>query len=567
MCCTFGDASDVRWWRTHELPLRGAVGRDGRLTALAGPYAGQTATEARAATLADLGKAGVILAQAQIEHALGTHERCSTPVEFLETRQWFVRILDHKQALLRAGQQVRWHPEHMRVRYEHWVEHLQWDWCISRQRYFGVPIPAWRCTACGSTVLAERTQLPVDPTSSRPLAACACGADSFVPDPSVLDTWATSSCTPLILAHWPDGPAPAATRLPFSLRPQAHDIIRTWAFYTIVQSLAHTGQLPWRDIMISGHGLSAQRQKLSKSRASTANDPSAGSPFELIERESADALRYWATSGRTGADSPFTPETLTTGRRLVTKLWNAGRFVAARLAGYAPEPAPLALLPTDRWLLARLTGVISRATHDLDEFEYAAARSTIERFFWSDLCDNYLELAKARLYGPETPEAQAARWTLYHAFLDILKLLAPYLPYITETLYQGIYRERETATSLHVAAWPEAPTSWSDHSAEELGNAIVEMLGDVRRYKTEADLSVGAELATLRITAPPLLIDAMRGCLTDLRSATRAQHIQLRRASAREGAAATRARVIVDQRSQPGKGNRDAAAQGASALP
>jgi valyl-tRNA synthetase len=522
MCCTFGDSTDVRWWRTHQLPLRAAIGRDGRMTELAGPYAGLPAAEARARILADLVDGGHILRQETLEHTVGTHERCGTPVEYLNTRQWFIRVLDAKPRLLEAGRRIRWYPEHMRARYEHWVEHLQWDWCISRQRYFGVPFPAWTCRACGATVLAALEQLPVDPQLAEPPQPCACGARDFAPEPDVMDTWATSSCTPFIIGRWPDDPAWLSRHFPTSLHPQAHDIIRTWAFYTIVKALYHKDDIPWQAIMISGHGLSAERRKISKSK-----EHSEAGPLEIIERESADALRYWATSGRTGADSPFSLETIAAGRRLVTKLWNAGRFAQGRLEDFTPGAMPAALLPTDRWLLSRLDRTIARATAELDGYEYATARAEIERFFWSDLCDNYLELAKARLYGEDGREREAAQWALYQALLAALKLLAPFLPYVTEALYQGLFREREGSASLHRARWPEPRPEWRDPAAEATGQTLLDILGEVRRYKTEHDLSVGAELAALRVAVGRDELPGIRAALVDLRSATRAHAITL----------------------------------------
>ncbi len=517
MCCTFGDSADVRWWRTHHLPLRAAISGDGRMTELAGPYAGLTTIEARARLLADLAAGNHVLREETIEHNVATHDRCGTPVEYLRTRQWFIRILDRKDQLIAAGQRIHWHPEHMRARYEHWVENLQWDWCISRQRYFGVPFPAWTCRACGATTLAELEQLPVDPQTTQPSRPCACGAHDFAPEPDVMDTWATSSCTPLILARWPDDPAWQARHYPASLRPQAHDIIRTWAFYTIVKALYHTGEIPWHDVLVSGHGLSAERHKISKSR-----EHGEIGPREVIERESADALRYWATASRAGADTPYTPETIAAGRRLVTKLWNAGRFAQAHLAEYAPPDTPPPLAPTDRWLLARLARVVELATAELDAYEYAAARAEVERFFWSDLCDNYLEMAKARLYGEHQAERDAARWTLYHALLATLKLLAPYLPYITEELYQGVFRAREGVASIHRAPWPHSRAEWADARAEEAGAALVEALSQVRRLKSERELSVGAPLAALHLAVPARHIAAFQAALTDLLSATRA---------------------------------------------
>ncbi|HLZ62709.1 MAG TPA: valine--tRNA ligase [Ktedonosporobacter sp.] len=525
MCCTFGDSTDVRWWRTHQLPLLAAIGRDGRMTALAGSLAGLPVREARQRILQLLADKGLILHQEALEHTVGTHERCGTPVEYLQTRQWFIRVLDQKERLLSAGRKIRWHPEYMLSRYENWVENLQWDWCISRQRFLGVPFPAWTCRACGTMLLATLEQLPIDPRTTSPTQLCACGANDFEPEPDVMDTWATSSCSPLIIGRWTDDPAWFAQHFPADLRPQAHDIIRTWAFYTIVKALYHTDEIPWREIMVSGHLLSKERSKLSKSKANADT-----SPQELIEQESADAMRYGATTVKTGQDTSFNPEMVATGRRLVNKLWNASRFAEQRLQdlpyAVSAEP-PATLLPTDRWLLSRLAHTIAYATSELEQGEYSTARAEIERFFWSDLCDNYLELVKARLYREEGAEREAAQWTLYHALLNVLKLLAPYLPYITEEIYQGLFREREGSPSIHNASWPVAHPAWLDPEAEEAGKALLELLRQVRRHKAEQGLSVGAELGTLHISASPALYGALEAALVDLKSATRARTIVL----------------------------------------
>ncbi|HYK84293.1 MAG TPA: valine--tRNA ligase [Ktedonobacteraceae bacterium] len=520
MCCTFGDSTDVRWWHTHQLPLRAAIDRDGRMTELAGTYAGLTVLETRQRTLRYLKAKEAILSQETIEHAVGTHERCGTPVEYLHTRQWFIRVLDQKERLLEAGRSIRWYPEHMRIRYEHWVEHLQWDWCISRQRYFGVPFPAWMCRSCGATLLATLEQLPVDPQNTRPAQPCSCGSTDFEPEPDVMDTWATSSCTPMIIGRWPDDPDWFGRHFPLSMRPQAHDIIRTWAFYTIVKSLYHMNEIPWREIMVAGHGLSAERRKLSKSK-----EHSEIGPMELIEQESADALRYWATASRTGADSPLNMETIANGRRLVTKLWNASRFAENHLQDFTYQAEPGELLPTDRWLLSRLAETISKASKELDGYEHAAARAEVERFFWSDFCDNYLELVKSRLYGGPGQARYAAQWTLYSALLTVIKLLAPYLPYITEELYQGLFRRWEGAISVHSASWPEEQAQWRDAEAESFGEILLDLLRKVRRYKTERGLSVGTELATLYISMTSMHRSAMEMAQIDLRSATRAKRI------------------------------------------
>ena len=526
MCCTFGDSTDVLWWRKHSLPLLAAIGRNGRVTALAGNCAGLPVAIARKRIQEHLAAKGLLLSQETIEHNVGTHERCGTPVEYLQTRQWFIRVLDQKERFLEAGRRISWQPEYMHARYEHWVKNLQWDWCISRQRFLGVPFPAWMCRACGKILLATPDQLPIDPRTTAPERSCSCGSSDFEPEPDVMDTWATSSCTPLIISRWVDDAAWFAQHFPATLRPQAHDIIRTWAFYTIVKAIYHTDEVPWRSIMISGHALSAQRSKISKSKANATSRPMA-----LIEQESADALRYWATSIKTGSDTFFNPEMLATGRRLVTKLWNASRFAEGRLEGYDQQffsgEAPGGLLATDRWLLSRLAHTIAYATNQLEQGEYATARNEIERFFWSDLCDNYLELAKTRLYREEDSGRDAAAWTLYQALFSVLKLLAPYLPYITEEIYQGLFRQWHEAASIHRSPWPEARNEWINAEAEEAGKAILELLHQARRYKAEHNLSVGAELATLHFSVRSTLLPALRYALIDLKSATRARDITL----------------------------------------
>lgn len=527
MCCTFGDSTDVRWWRTHQLPLRAAIGKDGRMTALSGSYAGLSIAEARKRILQQLAQDNLLLHQETIEHAVGTHERCGTPLEYLQTRQWFIRVLDQKDRFLQAGREIHWNPEHMRTRYEHWVENLQWDWCISRQRYLGVPFPAWTCQQCGELLLASLDQLPLDPRITPRGKACSCGSTNFTPEPDVMDTWATSSCSPFIIGHWPDDPEWFAQHFPADIRPQAHDIIRTWAFYSIVKALYHTGQTPWKAIMISGHALSASRSKLSKSKGAQEI-----APLDLMEQESADALRYWATSVKAGSDTPFNCETVANGRKLVTKLWNACRFAEGRLQGLtneclADERMYERLWPTDYWLLSRLAYTIAGATTALQNGDYAAARAEIERFFWSDLCDNYLELVKARLYQEKSPGKTAAQWTLYQALLTVLKLLAPYLPYVTEEIYQELFRKWDGAMSIHRASWPLEHPEWLTTEAEEFGKTILDILRQVRRYKAQHNLSLGAELAEWSMSVPIAFHTALQESFIDIKSATRAKSIVL----------------------------------------
>ena len=535
MCCTFGDVTDVGWWRAHGLPLRIAITPEGRLNDVAGAYDGLKIKAARAKILEDLAAAGKVLEQKQIEHSVGVHERCGTPIEYLVAGQWFVKLLDNKDRFIEAGRQIKWHPEHMRSRYETWIEGLNWDWNISRQRYYGVAFPVWYCKGCGEPIVASRDNLPVDPQDTAPsIESCPkCGATEFEPDTDIMDTWATSSMSPQILGTTlePLGISPEAFDRrfrPMTLRPNAHDIIRTWDFYTIVRSLYLRDEIPWTNVLISGHALDPHGKKISKSKLKTAEDPTA-----MLEQYSADAVRYWTASVRTGGDTLLSEDVFKNGNRLVTKLWNAAKLVLPHLDGYQPPAEAPALNVTDAWLLSRLHETIRRATSAMEEYEFAAAKAEVERFFWTDLCDNYLELVKFRLYGDtegltvdETARA-GARYTLHNALVAVLKLLAPFMPHITESVYLAGFATVDGAKSLHLSAWPTGNAAWADAGAAATGERLVEVVDSVRRWKADRQLSVGAPVASVSVAGPADLIAALEGARLDLRSVTRAQAIEL----------------------------------------
>ena len=549
MCCTFGDATDIAWQRHHNLPLIEAIGRDGRMTAAAAPFDGLTTDEARRALTAALDERGLLLERRPTTQTVRVHERCDTPVETITSRQWFIRVLDQRAAFLEAGQRIAWHPAHMGVRYAQWVENLSWDWCISRQRAFGVPFPLWYCEACGEIALADEDELPVDPAERSPRRPCACGSSDFQPETDVMDTWATSSLTPQIVGRRLSNGALFKRVFPMTLRPQAHEIIRTWAFYTIVRAHYHDGTLPWRNIAISGWGLSPDgAAKLSKSRG--------GGPIgalAALDKYSADAVRYWAAGAGLGKDTTISEERIANGGRWVTKLWNVARFAERFLAGYAPPATPPADLTTaDRWLLARLGQITMAVTAAFDGYDYATARAEVETFFWRDLADNYLEMAKQRLYGGAAGY-EAARYTLHRTLLTTLKLLAPLLPYVTESIYRGLFAATDVpavgdgAVSIHRAAWPAADARFDDAAALAAGDTLRDIATAVRRYKSDNGLSLGAELAALQLSgAPPELAAALREAKADLLSITRARAITFDDVSNGHGLPAGRVVVYVE---------------------
>lgn len=526
MCCTFGDLSDIRWWKEHGLPLRVVVTREGRLNEAAGPYAGLPLAEARESILTDLAAAGQIRGQERIVHAVGVHERCGASVEYVEAVQWFINVLDHKEALLAAGRSIEWRPPFMAERFARWVEGLNWDWSISRQRFFGVPFPVWYCRACRAVLTARRGDLPVDPLEQTPPDPCpSCGSQEAEPDPDVMDTWATSSLTPAIACGWLADDERFRRLYPMALRPQSHEIIRTWAFYSIVRGLFHFGEAPWRQMMISGWAVNPAGEKLSKSKGNATVGPD-----ETIARFSADGVRYWACRAPLGRDTAVSEGVMQNGQRLVIKLWNAARFAAPHLPTAPPAP-PADAEPVDRWLLARLAATIEQATAAYRRYEYHVALAETERFFWSDLADNYIELVKRRLYAGDVPARQSAQYALFHALRAVLKLLAPVMPFVTETIYQADYAAGEGVRSLHLSAWPQAEIDWADPAAQRFGETLGELVSRVRRYKSEHHLPAGAPLGRLTIAAPEESVAWLRRSEADLVSVTRAAAIEIRAAA------------------------------------
>lgn len=525
MCCTFGDTADVAWWYTYDLDLVEAIGRDGHMTAASGKYAGLATSEARMQIKSDLAHSGLLLDRHDTSQSIRVHERCDTPVEYVVTTQWFVRVLQHKQALLDAGERVEWRPAHMKARYLQWVENLSWDWCISRQRYFGVTFPVWYCDDCGQTIVADLDSLPIDPTESEPGRQCDCGGTAFTPERDVMDTWATSSLTPQFVGQMLgysgfDG----QSFQPVTLRPQAHEIIRTWAFYSIVKSQYHFGCLPWQKAAISGWGLAPEGTgKISKSRG---GGPM--SPLEMIERYSADAVRYWAASTSLGKDAIISEDKIQAGAKLVNKLWNVARFSQRFIAGHRPPERPPELGLADRWILNQLADLLTRATGRYDDYDYAAAKSETENFFWTDLADNYLELAKKRLYEGQGAEKQAARYTLYQVLLVSLKLLAPVIPHVTEAIYLGLFAGDELRDSIHTSPWPAVEETWFDRLAADQGQSLLAIATTIRRYKSDHSLSLGAELPDLHIeSADAALRSQLQLATTDIMSVTRAVNVTI----------------------------------------
>ncbi|MFH1510167.1 MAG: valine--tRNA ligase, partial [Candidatus Woesearchaeota archaeon] len=470
MCCTFGDITDVEWYMKHKLPEKIVIENDGKMNSLAGKYATYSMATARKMIIEDLKDARLLLTQTPIKHDVNVHERCGTEVEFLTTKQWFIKYLDLKQYFVDEGRKLNWHPEHMRIRYENWINGLQWDWCISRQRFFGVPFPVWYCKGCGKEMVADESDLPVDPLQDSPKNSCECGSNGFVPEPDVMDTWATSSLTPMIAAGWKDDPDLFKRIFPMSLRSNGHDIITFWLFNTVVKSLLHENRLPWKDVMINGFVLDPKGKKMSKSKGNVID------PLQVLEKYGADCLRFWAASSSLGADVPFKEKELVSGHRMVVKLWNAARFAVMNLLDFDGKKPELEVM--DKWIVSKLNRVVKLCNDSFKEYEYSVTKQEVEKFFWHVYCDNYLEICKDRLYNAARGEQakKSAQHTLHNVTLGILKLVAPIMPYITEEVFQLHFAEKEKSKSIHLTEWPVFNENLVNEKAEQLGDLVVQIV-------------------------------------------------------------------------------------------
>ena len=500
MVCTFGDREDVLRWRRDGLPLRLVVEPDGRLGELAGSFAGLTVTQARSAVVKALEEAGRLASSVPVRQVVGVHERCQTPVEFQIRPQWFVAVREHADRFRARAAELEWIPPHLRRRLEDWIDGLKWDWNITRQRRYGVPFPVWFCAACETPVLARLADLPVDPLEDKPpLASCpSCGHAELAADPDVMDTWMTSSLTPQINDGWALGGTDPALA-PMTMRVQAFEIIRTWLFYTVVQSELHFGRVPWRTALISGWGLNEQGKKLSKRDLGKTGGYNRYVPDDVMARYGADALRLWATKARIGTDLRYNEKDIRTGRKFAVKLWNVGRFLSMNTGDLdvsAHPPPPERRNIVDRWLLSHLTDAVTEATTAFEAHDFMQAHQAASRMFWSIYCDRYIEMIKDRLGGPD---GLSARWTLWQSFRILLGLFAPFAPFVTEHMYQRFYRGHEGAVSLHLTRWPEADDRWRGDRAAVDQLAVI--LDGVRVLRSGLRLGSSARLRQLTVQA------------------------------------------------------------------
>lgn len=490
MICTFGDKTDVSWVQKYDLEVIDVMDDAGKLTAAAGRYEGMDLQSCKKQTIEDLDTEGYLLKKEQVDQNVGQCWRCKTPVEILLKEQWFVAVRDLIEKTKVAADEMNWVPEHMKSRMVNWANSMEWDWCISRQRIFATPIPVWYCKDCGKVILPDVEDLPIDPTVDEPKHACECGCEEFVPEVDVLDTWMDSSISPLSIAGWPD--EDYVNHFPSNIRPQGHDIIRTWAFYTTLRCLALTGQKPFDDIVINGMVFGEDGNKMSKSRPEFVVGPE-----EVIEQYGADSLRTWAANSVPGSDVIFDWKDIKHGYRFLRKFWNAFRFISMQIFDeeVSYDDVKDNLGPLDLWILSKLNNLNKTVDEAFAEYNFADTITSIERFFWHDFCDEYIEAVKYRLYTDVSDESRkAAKYTLRTVVETSLKLLAPIAPFFTEEVYQYFSDE-----SIHTTLWPEVYDELISEEMENKGETTVELIDEVRRFKSASKIPLNAELAEVNV--------------------------------------------------------------------
>jgi valyl-tRNA synthetase len=556
MVCTFGDQTDVEWWNEFKLPLRQTLGFDGHLmpvtfgeegwesrdpdeaNAIYQQIQGAYSKKAQKIIIKLAEQKGGIIDRPKedITHAVKFYEKGDRPLELIPARQWYSKIMDKKAELIAQGQKIAWHPEFMIKRYEHWVEGLNQDWCLSRQRFFGVPIPVWYKLDANGDIRHDQVlappmdMLPMDPMEAVPVGYTEDQRDQpngLTGEEDIFDTWATSSLTPQIASQWIEDPERHGKLFPMDIRPQSHEIIRTWAFYTIVKAYLHEREIPWKNVVISGWILDPDRKKMSKSVGNVVT------PEPLIDQFGADSVRYWAARARLGVDTAYDEQVFKIGKKLCTKLFNASKFAIGRFADIDATQLTVDKITceSDRAVVAELRPLIERATKAFEEFDYAQALSLTEDFFWRTFCDNYLELAKPRTYDEELTEGRlSACATLRLVHRTVVRMFAPFVPYIAEEVWNWCYsQDADMADSIHKSPWPNldelAPIP--EPAKAGMWNATVAVVEAVRKAKADAAISMAAPVQQATISGKPETLEALKPALDDICRMLKVEDTQL----------------------------------------
>ncbi|MBM3291869.1 valine--tRNA ligase [Candidatus Bathyarchaeota archaeon] len=518
MICTYGDKADVIDVARFKLPIINILDKRGQLNEQGGKYKGLSVIEARKLIVEDLKKTGLLKEEKPLDQEVGTCWRCDTPIEVVNQKQWFMKTTVLSEKVVKQAKKIDWFPDYMRYRLINWTESLDWDWVLSRQRVFATPVPVWYCKACGEIHLAEAQELPVDTKVQKPRGKCSkCGSSEFIPDYDVMDTWFDSSMTCPIHAGWPDM-KDWHNLFPASVHPSGQDIIRTWAYYLMVRSLALFNEPAYNSVLINGMVLGGDGRKMSKSLGNFVTAP------DVFNKQGADAARQWAAcGGSTGTDIPFRWEDVEYGKRFMTKIWNASRFAAMKLEDYDPNSEMVKTQLLDRWILTKLEKTIAASTEGMEKCEFMNATEAARNFTWHIFCDHYIEAVKWRLYSTGE-EKIAAQQTIYHTLKKTLQLLAPVIPHLTEELYDYLYAEKNEE-SIHTSQWPTLNPKNMDAEAERIGDLFIDVITGLRKEKNQRGISLNKPVKKVTIYSDQQTAKDIKQCERDLKETLKIEEI------------------------------------------
>lgn len=515
MICSIGDKDDLEWIMKYNLPLDKGIDESGKMTELCGKYAGMTVVDARKAVIEDMKSAGLLVKQADLDQNIGVCWRCHTHIEFLKVPQWFIKSVQFKGQVLEMVDSIAWKPEFMKIRIQDWVNSLAWDWVVSRQRYFATAIPLWECADCGNVLLAEESECYVDPTAKPPRKEkCEVCGGKYVGSPDVFDTWMDSSISPLYNTFWERDQEMFKKLFPMTMRPQSHDIIRTWAYYTILREMLLIGEKPWNEVMIHGFIMAPDGRPMHSSTGNIID------PMPLLEKCGGDAMRYYASTCALGMDHAFKEQELVRGNRLATKTWNVMKMVGSACKKKPRKPRNIH--PVDSWIHSKFGSLVHDVERYNDEYQFDRSMAMTQDFLWHEFADHYIELVKHRAYSEKD---EGAKYALYTVGLGLLKLISVFLPHVAEDAYQLNFKQHEKPVSIHVSEWPAAPAK--DEDAERKGEAVKTIVAAVRSWKSGKGLSLNAEMARVEVVGPDAaaLVSGSEG---DIRGTLKARELEVR---------------------------------------
>ena len=515
MICSIGDKDDLEWIMKYDLPLEKGIDESGMMTQIAGKYAGMNVTDARKAIIEDMKAAGLVVRQEPLEQNIGTCWRCHTPIEFLKVPQWFIKSVEFRDKVLKMVDEIVWKPEFMKTRIKDWINSLAWDWVVSRQRYFATAIPLWECEDCGKVLLAEEKECYIDPTATQPrVEKCEVCGGKYVGSKDVFDTWMDSSISPLYNTFWIRDEKLFKKLYPMTMRPQSHDIIRTWAYYTILREMLLIGEKPWDEVMIHGFIMSPDGRPMHASSGNIID------PMPLLGKYGGDAMRYYASTCALGMDHAFKEQELVRGNRLAMKTWNVMRLVGSACKEKPKKPRKMR--PVDAWIISKFGELVREVERHDEAYQFDRSMALLQDFLWHEFADHYVELVKHRVYSDKD---EGARFALYAVGLGLLKMLSVFLPHVAEDAYQESFKRFEKPISIHITNWPEAPER--DENAEIKGEAAKEIVASIRSWKSAQGISLNSEIARVEAVGDDIK-NFLAGSEDDVRETVKAKELELR---------------------------------------